>query len=468
MKKPPEFMQVPFGKIEPWDKNPRNYTRAELQKLAKSIKKKGQFKNLVCWKEGDKYIIGGGNLRWQAMSRILKWPADRLVHISVNYPENDQEKIELTLLDNAASGFYEQDKLTSLALKYPDLKLTDFNIDITEQKITLAEIIPQNTDPAELPRPDPEPTGQYKALYKSMKRSTQEFEKISGPAAAAPLADFVNGHDNIVVTFSGGKDSVAAALWTLDHIEDRKKLTIIYGNTGIDFPDMAGYIDYCADQFKHPIIQVGPEDDSLFIELTSNYGYPGYNNNWCCLKLKTEFLFDYYKKHEMTGPETVLIMGDRKAESKRRAAHEDRGQFHLRFGYGEMHNNFACPVLDWSDEQVGEFCQAHNVSLYPGYLFYDRNGCFCCPAVPKYKWRVIREQWPHLWAKAMEYFAAACNDPQYKQYFQRDVFKAIGYNEPIPPAKFAKYVDMEKIGRWNVQRKIDEMNDKKAQEARAN
>jgi 3'-phosphoadenosine 5'-phosphosulfate sulfotransferase (PAPS reductase)/FAD synthetase len=379
------------------------------------------------------------------MKRILKWPEDRPVQISVNYPANEQEKLELTLLDNASAGFYEGDKLTALALKFPALKLDDFNIEISDDKITLNEVVEENRDPAEGPKPEPEPARAYKQLYSEMKRTTQAFEKITGKRAELPLADFVNGHKNIIVTFSGGKDSVAAALWTLAHIEDRTRLTILYGDTGIDFPDMAEYLEYCQAKFDHPITKVGPGDDQLFRELLAQYGYPGYNNNWCTLKLKTEFLFDFYKKNGMTEADTVLVMGDRQAEGKRRSAHRDRGQFHLRFGYGKLNTEFACPVLTWTDDEVGQYAQQHGVSLYPGYLHYDRNGCFCCAAVPKHKWRIIREQWPDLWARALEYFAIACEDPQYRQYFQRDVFKAIGYNEPIPPPRFAKYVNRTDI-----------------------
>jgi len=97
MLKQPEFRKVKFGQIKPWDKNPRNIKKERLERLAKSIKEKGLFQTLTCWKEGSFYITGGGNMRWQAMKHILKWPEEREVWISLNFPENEKEKIELSL-----------------------------------------------------------------------------------------------------------------------------------------------------------------------------------------------------------------------------------------------------------------------------------------------------------------------------------------------------------------------------------
>jgi len=445
----PDFITVPFGQIRPWGKNPRNYTRHELTKLARSLREKGQFKNLVCWQENGNYVIGGGNLRYQAMARILKWPEDKMVQISVNYPGTEQEKLELTLLDNASSGFYEEDKLAALAIEQPELKLDEFNVEIGPEKITLQEVVTKNRPHVETPDKENEvaqgPAREYKKLFKDMKRSTQAFLPLEGPMACAPLPDYLNSHENIIVTFSGGKDSVAAALWTLANIHDREKLTILYCDTGIDFPDMKQYIKYCQIKFKHPITTVGPQNDDLFCQLLAQYGFPGYNNLWCTLKLKTEFLFDYYKKNQLTDNRSVLVMGDRMGESKRRQAHKDRGQFDLRFGYGMLRTNYLCPVLNYTGDDVGTTAQKFGLSLYPGYRYYERNGCFCCTSVPKYKWRILREHYPDLWVKAIRYMGIGTRDPQYRQYFMRDVLKAIGENEPQPPQPWAKYVDVDEI-----------------------
>jgi len=141
MLKQPEFKKVKFGQIRPWDKNPRNIKKERLEKLAKSIKEKGLFQTLTCWKEGSFYITGGGNMRWQAMKHILKWPDEREVWISLNFPENEKEKIELSLLDNMRFGQYIEQELAELTYPYIGaIELEQFDIDLKEP-VNLKSII---------------------------------------------------------------------------------------------------------------------------------------------------------------------------------------------------------------------------------------------------------------------------------------------------------------------------------------
>jgi len=141
MLKEPEFIQVPFGKIQPWGKNPRNIKTKELEKLAKSIQTKGQFQVLTCWENGSSYETGGGNMRWQAMKNILNYSDDKSIWISLNYPENEKEKIELSLLDNMRFGQYDEQALAELV--YPhieEIELEDYRIDVGEP-ISLKDVI---------------------------------------------------------------------------------------------------------------------------------------------------------------------------------------------------------------------------------------------------------------------------------------------------------------------------------------
>jgi len=141
MLKEPEFRKVKFGQIKPWDKNPRNIKKERLERLAKSIRDKGLFQTLTCWQEGSFYITGGGNMRWQAMKHILKWPDDREVWISVNFPESEKEKIELSLLDNMRFGQYIEQELAELAYPYiEEIELEEFDIDLKEP-VNLKSII---------------------------------------------------------------------------------------------------------------------------------------------------------------------------------------------------------------------------------------------------------------------------------------------------------------------------------------
>jgi len=142
MLKEPEFKKVKFGQIKPWEKNPRNIKKEKLERLAKSIKEKGLFQTLTCWKEGSFYVTGGGNMRWHAMKHILKWPEEREVWISLNFPENEKEKIELSLLDNMRFGQYIEQELAELVYPYiEEIELEDYSIDLTEPWMDLKQVV---------------------------------------------------------------------------------------------------------------------------------------------------------------------------------------------------------------------------------------------------------------------------------------------------------------------------------------
>jgi hypothetical protein len=156
MKKPPEFLQVPFGSITPWEKNPRNIKKEKLELLAESIEKYGLFQTLTTWQENGKNVTGGGNMRYQAMKHVLNWPEDKPVWISRNFPENEKEKIELALLDNMVFGIYEDDKLAELVYPYKDeIQLENFEVNLAKP-VDLKEILGQFASIGEEP-PDPDP-----------------------------------------------------------------------------------------------------------------------------------------------------------------------------------------------------------------------------------------------------------------------------------------------------------------------
>lgn len=133
MLKEPEMIQVQFGKIQPWGDNPRSITKQKLKELSESIEKKGLFQVLPCWKKDKIYETAGGNMRWQAMKHILKYPDNKLIWISLNFPKNEAEKIELALLDNMKFGKTDEQALAELI--YPhveEINLEDYNIDRSE------------------------------------------------------------------------------------------------------------------------------------------------------------------------------------------------------------------------------------------------------------------------------------------------------------------------------------------------
>jgi len=124
-----EIKRVPISQVEPWDKNPRNIKTKDFERLKKQILELGIYKPLICYKEGDKYITLGGNMRLLAL-RELGIPE---VEISIVHPKSEAEKIKYNLSDNDRAGEYDDQALAELIYPHQDeIQLEDFKVDLGE------------------------------------------------------------------------------------------------------------------------------------------------------------------------------------------------------------------------------------------------------------------------------------------------------------------------------------------------
>jgi len=126
-----KIIKAPIESVIPWDKNPRGIKTKDYDRLKKQILKLGVYKPLIAFKDGDKYVVLGGNMR----IRALKEMGLKEVDISVVEAKTEAEKIEFALSDNDRAGFYEEDKLAELV--YPHIK----DIDLGTFKVDLGEAL---------------------------------------------------------------------------------------------------------------------------------------------------------------------------------------------------------------------------------------------------------------------------------------------------------------------------------------
>jgi len=122
-----EIKRVPISQVEPWEKNPRNIKTKDFERLKKQILELGIYKPLICYKEGDKYITLGGNMRLLAL-RELGVPE---VEISIVHPKSEAEKIKYNLSDNDRAGEYDEQALAELVFPHIDeIKIEEFKVDL--------------------------------------------------------------------------------------------------------------------------------------------------------------------------------------------------------------------------------------------------------------------------------------------------------------------------------------------------
>jgi phosphoadenosine phosphosulfate reductase len=173
----------------------------------------------------------------------------------------------------------------------------------------------------------------------------------------------------IEIAYSGGKDSDVILQLAK---EAGIKYQAIYKNTTIDPP---GTIKH-AQEMGAKIIQ----PKQTFFELVAQRGYPNRLRRFCCEVIKE------YKIHDK------LVMGVRKAESRKRAERYKEPTECRLYNKKTEHVEAIYPILEWTDQDVAEFIADRGIKCAP--VYYDeqgkfhverRLGCMGCPLAYKKK-----------------------------------------------------------------------------------
>lgn len=173
-----------------------------------------------------------------------------------------------------------------------------------------------------------------------------------------------------VVSFSGGKDSLASLLLTMDA---GLELPVLFVDTGLEFDETVEYVHDTVRRHGLKLIEEKAPTDAFFGNLV-HFGPPAKDFRWCC---KTNKLGPTVAAITKNFPDGVLsFIGQRKYESEARNAKP------------RVWTN------PWTPGQIGaspiqNWCAMH-VWLYifskeePFNVWYtrglDRIGCFLCPA----------------------------------------------------------------------------------------
>ncbi|MBI5001281.1 MAG: phosphoadenosine phosphosulfate reductase family protein [Euryarchaeota archaeon] len=191
-------------------------------------------------------------------------------------------------------------------------------------------------------------------------------------ARAAQAANFIKRRaesDGLLVSFSGGKDSLAVLLLALDA---GLRPPMLFVDTGIEMPETVAYVSEIAAKYELDLIIESAGE--VFWHGVEHFGPPAKDFRWCC---KTCKLAPIAKVIGARYPEGVTVfVGQRRYESEPRARH------------GSLWENpwvpgqrAASPIQDWTALHVWLYIfmkgAPYNVWYERG---MDRIGCFPCPA----------------------------------------------------------------------------------------
>lgn len=119
---------APLSELKLWDKNPREITEKDFERLKKQIQKLNVYKPLLVNQEG---IVLGGNMRLRAFQEM----GMAEVWVSIVETKSEAQMLEYALSDNDRSGAYNDQALAEL------IQLNGVDIDLEMYKVDLGKTI---------------------------------------------------------------------------------------------------------------------------------------------------------------------------------------------------------------------------------------------------------------------------------------------------------------------------------------
>ena len=182
--------------------------------------------------------------------------------------------------------------------------------------------------------------------------------------------------EQIVLSFSGGKDSTATADIVVKALSN-PSLVHIFGNTTLEFPYTVEYAEQYREEHPQAIFLTAKNEDQVFMDVCKDIGPPARMMRWCCSMFKTgpitRVINSLYRNQQI-----LTFYGIRKSESVSRSKYnrvEDDAE-----SVKIQQQTVASPIFFWKDIDIWLYLLSENVSFNKAYrLGYDRVGCWCCP-----------------------------------------------------------------------------------------
>ena len=197
--------------------------------------------------------------------------------------------------------------------------------------------------------------------------------------------------ETYIVAYSGGKDSTAMAVWALENLP-HGRLRFIYNPTGADPAENEWYLPYVERKLGIEILAVQGGDRPLPPQRNGKPRYPWEKatNLYDMIRLRGKWPCDtvryctVYLKQWPTvlwaraeTENAVLLMGQRKSESKRRSR---LPRLSPGGDYKQVRDGLPVfrPILDWSEDEVWNCLASADIMKHPVYNRASRCNCTVC------------------------------------------------------------------------------------------
>lgn len=244
--------------------------------------------------------------------------------------------------------------------------------------------------------------------------------------------------ENIVISFSGGKDSTVTADVVTKALSN-PSLVHIFGNTTLEFPATITYANRYRDNHPLAIFQIAKNEEQVFYDVCEDIGPPARMMRWCCSMFKTgpitRVINSLYRSQQI-----LTFYGIRKSESV------SRSKYNRIEGDSEsvkiQQQTVASPIFFWKDIDIWLYMLAEEVDFNEAYrLGYDRVGCWCCPnnnQRAQFLSRIYMPEESKKWREFLINFAKKIGKPDPEVYVDSGSWKARQGGNGLPSASDVK------------------------------
>lgn len=202
------------------------------------------------------------------------------------------------------------------------------------------------------------------------------------------LAAIWENASRVVVIYSGGMDSTAAALWAHHH-RSSKDMCLCFSDTGVEFPGMGDHIAAVAGSLsvEHAIVK---PDAEWWSYLRKEGRWPSMLWPRCQIEFVYKPTAHYVKNYPAA--DTVVITGTHGAEAIRGSKKTERSEL-----YGlKKHQHFA-PCFGADKSTITEVVAVSGIPVWDGYARgFARTACWCCPKQQSTQALALEENYPGL------------------------------------------------------------------------
>ena len=250
------------------------------------------------------------------------------------------------------------------------------SINVDEVIKTLKEYESQNTDEA---------FNKYVKLFCDAnsereilrKEEAKKFIIDSAEQFYYPKKNIPAKDKNLIISFSGGKDSTVTADLVIKAI-GTTELVHIFGDTTLEFPTTISYAERYRKAHPRAIFKIAKNSEQDFMKVCDDIGPPARMMRWCCSMFKTGPISRTL--NNLCNDEKVLTYyGIRKVESVARSKY-DRLTDDVTANAKIKKQVDAAPIFYWTDLDIWLYILTEEIDFNESYkLGYDRVGCWCCP-----------------------------------------------------------------------------------------